>query len=290
MELLAVVLALAAALSFAGAFVAQQHAAAGVPDGQGEGLRLYLRLARSPMWWAGALGDAAGFVLQAVALVFGSVVLVQPVLVTALIFALPLAARWNGRRVSRGDLCWAAVVVAGLAVFTVLADSTKESVSDAARPWIWPGAACVVACVGLFAAGWRTKGTVRAVAFGALAGMAYGIVAPLTELVMASLERTGPVGVLRSWPVYALLVWALAGTAWQQTAFHAGNLGASLPTTQVLEPVVAVGLGLWALGARLGTHGPAWLALGLAAAAMVVGTVRLARGAAQEGAPSPAGQ
>ncbi|MDR2347439.1 MAG: DMT family transporter, partial [Bifidobacteriaceae bacterium] len=123
MELLAVAVALLAALSFAGSFVAQQHVAARVPAERGKGLRLFLELARSPLWWVGACGDGLGFALQALALAFGSVVLVQPVLVTAMVFALPLAARWNRRRVRRSEIVWSAVVVVALAVFTLVADT-----------------------------------------------------------------------------------------------------------------------------------------------------------------------
>ncbi|MDR2565053.1 MAG: DMT family transporter [Bifidobacteriaceae bacterium] len=280
MDLLAIGVGLASALCFAGAFVAQQHVAAAVPAAKGKGLALFAQLARSPLWWAGATGDVLGFALQAVALAFGSVVLVQPVLVTSMVFALPLAARWNGRRIGRRDIGWAVLVVAGLAVFTVVGDSTKGSVSDAVRPWLWPAVAFGLACVGLALAGVAARGSAKALAFGLLTGVVYGIIAPLTELVVVHLGQVGALGVLRSWPVYALAVCVLAGTAFQQAAFHAGDLGASLPASQVLEPVVAVVLGLWALDARLTTHGLGWLALAAACLAMVVGTVRLARSAA----------
>ncbi|MDR0593265.1 MAG: DMT family transporter [Bifidobacteriaceae bacterium] len=283
-DLIAIGIALASAFSFAAAFVAQQHVAAAVPEDRGRGLRLFASLARSPVWWAGAFGDGLGFALQAIALAFGSVVLVQPVLVTSMVFALPLAARWNGRRVARADLGWALLVVAGLAVFTVVGDSSKGSVSEAAQPWIWPGAACGVVVAGLWVTGWLAKGAVKALAFGALAGVVYGIVAPLTELVVAHLGDGGLLSLFHSWPGYALVVCVVAGSAWQQSAFHAGDLGASLPASQVLEPVVAVGLGFWALDARLTAHGLGWAALGLAAAAMILGTVQLARRAAAGGA------
>lgn len=68
------------------------------------------RLVRDPRWLAGSLGDTAAFAMQAVALGFGSLLLVQPLIVTQLVFALPLAAWWAGRRPSagswRGPRCW----------------------------------------------------------------------------------------------------------------------------------------------------------------------------------------
>jgi hypothetical protein len=176
--------------------------------------------------------------------------------------------------------------VIGLAVFTVVGDSTKGSVSDAVRPWLLPGLTFALICLGLGLFGRWAKGSAKALAFGMLAGVVYGIIAPLTELVVENVGAVGLFGLLRSWPIYALLVCLVAGTAWQQSAFHAGDLGASLPATQVLEPVVAVTLGLWALNSRLETHGWGWLALGLSGAAMVLGTVQLARSAARDPAKS----
>ncbi|MDR0365698.1 MAG: DMT family transporter [Bifidobacteriaceae bacterium] len=281
MEFVALAVALAAAVCFAGAFVSQQHVAFAVPEAKGRGLRLYLQLARSPIWWAGAVGDVAGFALQAVALGFGSVVLVQPVLVTAMVFALPLAAWWNGRRIRRSDLAWAVLVVVGLAVFTTVANTEKGTVSDAARPWLFPGITIGLVLAGLWLAGIKSKGTMRAFSYGALAGVAYGVIAPLTELSVVNLEQLGLLGLVKSWPLYALVVFMLVGTALQQAAFHAGDLGASLPATQVLEPLVAVALGFWALGAQLHTSLVGWVAIAAAGAAMAVGTVQLARSAAK---------
>ena len=62
---------------------------------------MLLRLLRDRQWWLGSLVSAAGFGLQAAALGFGSVLLVQALLVTSLLFALPVNARITRRRVSR---------------------------------------------------------------------------------------------------------------------------------------------------------------------------------------------
>ncbi|MFY1621469.1 DMT family transporter, partial [Micromonospora sp. WMMD736] len=76
---------------------------------------------------------------------------------------------------------------------------------------------------------------------------------------------------------YAWLVVAVGGIAWQQSAFRAGALTASLPTMTVAEPVVAGVLGVVVLGETLHPGEAGWLTLGVAIAAMVVATVMLAR-------------
>src|SRR3954447_495663 len=101
---LAVALALAAAALFAVAAAAQQRSAAAVPDDRGP--QLVLTLVRRPLWWVGTLADVGGYVAQAAPLGLGSLLLVQPLLVTGLLFALPLGARWAGRSLGRAELVW----------------------------------------------------------------------------------------------------------------------------------------------------------------------------------------
>ena len=95
---LSVVLAVASALAFAGATVGQQRAAARSSDADARGLRFVGQLLRNPRWIAATLGNAVGYGLQAAALGVGSVVVVEPILVTSLLFALPLSARLAHQR------------------------------------------------------------------------------------------------------------------------------------------------------------------------------------------------
>lgn len=92
MTVLAAALALLAAVVLAVGSVAQQRSASLVPDASARGFRLVRALSRRPLWWLGIGGDLGGYVLQAAALAVGSLLLVQPLLVTSLLFALPLGA------------------------------------------------------------------------------------------------------------------------------------------------------------------------------------------------------
>ena len=77
------------------------------------------------------------------------------------------------------------------------------------------------------------------------------------------------------------LLLALAGMIFQQSAFRAGALTASLPTMTVAKPVVAGSLGIFVLGETLNAPGPAEAFVLVAAVVVViVATVALARGEA----------
>ena len=102
---LVVLLALLAAVFLAIGIVVRQRATMDVPPEYGVSSVMFLTLLRRPLWWAGTAAAVAGYVFQALALANGSLLLVQPILVSALLFALPMSARLAHRRVTRGE--WA---------------------------------------------------------------------------------------------------------------------------------------------------------------------------------------
>jgi hypothetical protein len=85
---------------------------------------------------------------------------------------------------------------------------------------------------------------------------------------------------LRAPELYGWILAALVGTVFQQSAFRASTLTASLPAMTVAEPVVASVLGVTVLGETLDTPGPQMFVLVAAVVAVVVATTALARGEA----------
>lgn len=144
--------ALAAALLFAVAAVAQQRAAAAVPAGDS----LVRTLLRSPRWWAGIVGDGGGYGLQVAALALGPVLLVQPLLVTSLVFALPIAARVDHRTVGRRTWAAALLLLAALACFLVVGAPTSGNPTAPLRDWAVPSAVLLGAVILAVVAGSRS--------------------------------------------------------------------------------------------------------------------------------------
>jgi surface polysaccharide O-acyltransferase-like enzyme len=107
-------------------------------------------------------------------------------------------------------------------------------------------------------------------------GILYGSAAALTKSVMSYLDD-GFVDLITSWEVYALIVVITLGTYLQQSAFQAGSLSQSLPAISVLEPVVAVILGLTVMEEDLRADGLEWALIAVSAVAMLVATAALAR-------------
>ena len=275
---IAAVFALGAALLIAVGDVFQQRSAHEVTGEQVGHVGLLLRLLKDRRWWLGSLLATAGFGLQAAALGLGSVVLVQSLLATSVLFALPLSARYAGRRIGGRQWLWAGVLGFAVAVVVIVGDPSAGQSRAGLHTW-----GLVIACLApvlLFclagARRWAGR-PVSAVLLGVVSGSLWGLFAVLTKGVVDQLDR-GVFSVLETPEFYAWAVVALAATAVQQSAFRAGSMSASLPAVSVSEPLVGSALGLAVLGETLRPGRSGWVALALAVVAMVAAIVALARG------------
>jgi drug/metabolite transporter (DMT)-like permease len=276
---IAALLALGAAFFIAIGDVIHQRSAHEVTDEPVSHVDLFMRLLRDGQWWLGSIVSAVGFGLQAAALGFGSVLLVQALLVTSLLFALPINARLMHRRVSRWDWTWAALLAAAVAVIVTVGNPTAGHSRASLETWTAViavlGPAMVLCVVG--ARIW--SGTVSAVLLAVVSGALWGVFAVLTKGVVDRIDD-GLWALLRTPELYVWVLVAIAGTAWQQSSFRAGALTASLPTMTVVEPVVGSVLGIVVLGETLRPGDAGWATLMVAVAVMVLATVALARGEA----------
>ncbi len=280
---IAVLLALGAAFFIAIGDVIHQRSALEVTDEPVGHLQLFTRLLRDGRWWLGTAVAAAGFGLQAAALALGSVLLVQALLVTSLLFALPISARLAHRRVTRWQGLWAVLLAGSVVVIVTVGNPTAGQTRASVETWL--GVCAVLGPVlALLLVGARMwSGPTSAVLLGGVSGTLWGVFAVLPKAVVHRLGVTswaGALELMRTPELYAWAVVAVAGTAFQQASFRAGPMTASLPTMTVAEPMVAAVLGVVVLGESLRPAESGWFVLITAVAVMVVATAALARGEA----------
>ncbi len=277
--------ALGSALMYALASVLQQRSAAAQPAEQALRLSLLARLLRTRMWLLGLGCDVTGYILQFVALGHGPIVVVQPLLVCGLLFALPLGAAWAGRRLRRRDWVAAFLVCSGLAVFLLVASPQPGHNNVAPIVWIaLLGSAAGITLALVVASGGRPAWQ-RAVLLSGGAGVIYGVTAALTKTSSHLLDG-GIVHLLAHWQPYALLVAGLAGMVISQSAFQAGSLDASLPTMSVVDPIVSIVIGALAFGETIAAGAGEVTLEVIALMAMSTGVILLARSAADR-TPQP---
>jgi drug/metabolite transporter (DMT)-like permease len=270
-EAVVVVTALLSALAAAVSSVLQHRSARLAPDGQTH--RLLGHLLTRPAWIAGFLVAGVGLALHAVALNHGQLAVVQPLLISGLLFALPVSALLEGRRPSGVEWLWALMLVTGLAVFLVAARPSAGRVALDADVLAWSTTVgvAVVAVVTLFGMRWPFGHA--PVLLGTAAGIGYGVDAALLKQT-TTIFQSGFLHLLTDWPVYVFLAVGGASLALTQVAYRSGSLAGSLPALTVTDPAASVVIGALAFQEHLASNA-------LAVAGQLVGFVIVAGAATQ---------
>jgi drug/metabolite transporter (DMT)-like permease len=235
---IAVVLALLASLCFALGSLIQQGAARQT-HARALRLGLLVTLARERRWLGGMALTVFSFGIQAAALAFGPLALVQPLATLDVLFALPLIARLNHRPLTAKSIAGGLCVAAGMAVFVGISPPTRGIGAPGITAWL-PALIAIAALVAVSAAAaLRARGTARVILLAASAAAIYGVLDGLTKSTVDILSHRGA-AVLTTWEPYALIAAGILGGLFGQSAFNAGPLSLSLPVIDTVEPATAV--------------------------------------------------
>ncbi|GLY66207.1 DMT family transporter [Amycolatopsis taiwanensis] len=238
--------------------------------------RLLLDLARRPLWLVGIGATVAGLGLQLVSLGFGPLILVQPLLVTALPFASVFAAWFAHRRPDGLVLLGTLVCIAGLSGFLMLArpsDGTAQlpPAGDVVLLTVVLG---LVALAGL-GWSWLVAGPTRVLGLALATGVLYGVSAGLMKLVADDL-RAGWLATFTDWPLYVVCVIGPIGFLLSQNTFQQGQLIApALAVITTVDPLVGVVIGVWWMGESVSTGAAVLSGELIAAVTMIAGIAML---------------
>lgn len=265
--------ALASAFCFALAAALQHREALGTHAAGVADIRLLLRLCRRPLWLAGVGADVLSMALHVLALSMASLSLVQPIGVTGIVFAVPLAAVLRRTAVRRMDLFAAAMVVVGLvALLKSLPTSSTPRIPSLLEIIALTVAVVAVAATATVAAH-HLPGRPRALLLAGAAGTSFGLTAVLvrTLLLLSRLAGSTPAVVAAS---VCIAILGLSGYLLLQSAYRSGHFAGSLATSTVLDPVVAVLTGHFLLHESLPTNAARLAVLGCATV-LVIGSVAM---------------
>jgi drug/metabolite transporter (DMT)-like permease len=277
------VVAVSAAVSAAGAFgvsaVLQHRQARATAGNQTRWYRLLDHLARRPWWLAGILLAVAAYALAALALAFGPLALVAPIVAMDLLFAVPMSAWWSRRTMSGRDWTGCVLVVIGIGLFLATSPPSSGRSDAPALEWLLAFGAVALVGASVVAAARGRRAATRARLLAAAAGVTFGLTAAVT-LSASRLVRDGPATQLPGhWQPWALLALGLTGLLLAQTAFQGAPLTVSLPVIATLEPISGVVIGTVVFHERLATSAFVLTVQLCAAATAVAGIVLLASSA-----------
>lgn len=273
---IAVPAAVLGAAGFGLASAAQQRATHEVAVTPTLSPRLIVELLARPMWLLGLVATIVALFFQIVALAFGPLAVVQPLLVTGVAFAAVFSALMSGHRPDPLILFGALLCAAGLSTFLLLARPTAGSTNG--RIDLWDGlplaialTVVVVGCI-LYAASVEHPSRVLALALAT--GVLYGVTAGLMKVITGQL-RLGLDEPLRHPILYIVCIIGPVGFLLSQNTFQAGQLVApAVAVITSVDPVVGVLIGVGWLGEELDTS-PAQLAGECLAATVVIGSIAL---------------
>ncbi|WP_181442558.1 DMT family transporter [Streptomyces tateyamensis] len=272
-----VLLAVGAACCLGLGFVLQQHAAQQAPRADLLRWRLLLDLVRMPEWLGGIAIMIVGLALSALALGYGQVSLVEPLLTSNLVFAMALASLISRQRLGRSG--WGGVLLLGVGVTAfILAGDPQggRAVAGQLRHWLVFGIVAGLALL-LVSLARRLPLFEEATVLALAAGLLYGLQDALTRASASHATSTGLASLLHRWEPYTVVGLGAIGLLLMQSAFEAAPLRMSLPALTAAQPLAGIACAVGFLGDRLKvTPGAlAWEAAGLSA--MVVGVVVLGR-------------
>ncbi|MGH3444291.1 MAG: DMT family transporter [Nocardioidaceae bacterium] len=285
----AIVAALASASSNSLAAYFQQGADKRLDTGESVPLRKIPVLLREPRWLLGQAFDVSAFLCQAVALAFGTLVFVEPMLVLSLPITVVVRS-WSARRRPPGRLGVIGSVLAlvGISVFLGVGRPAPGGASISNGEAVELAIAVAVVLGAVLSWARASSGNVRAVAFALGAGTVYGVTAGLTKVVTGELQHGGVLDALGHWPLYAGIAAGVTGVFLTQNALKPGALAAPVAAITLVDPLVAIGIGLVWLGESVTTSAWAVALEVLAVLVMIAGVVILAH--QPEAASAPTGE
>jgi drug/metabolite transporter (DMT)-like permease len=282
-ELLAIAVpaAVLSAASFGLASAMQQRATKQVPTSVALDPRIFVRLIHQPTWVLGVGTVALGFGLQVVALAYGPLVLVQPLLVTGILFGTVFSAMLARRPLDGQILIGATACVVGLAALLTLSrphDTGGELVDlGHLAPLAIALAVIIVGCL-VVAIGARFSGAAHVTALAVATGVLYGVTAGMVKVVTGQMRAGGPHEILTHPALWAICVLGPIGFLLSQNTFQQGVLIApALAIITIVDPLVGFAIGVFWLGEEVTTTVPVLAGVATAGLIVMIGILLLAR-------------
>lgn len=242
----------------------------------GLNLRQLALLLGRPSWVLGTVMLGMAIVFQLSSLNFAPIIVVQPLGAVALVITSILNARVSGVKVNRASKIAIGMCVGGVGLFVTVAAFTAidTPVTDSNLLTILAMLAGVLVVFGGLFVFLRTR--FPAILYIIGAGVLYGFVATLAKVII-SRTQNGNFEWLTLTCLAGLLLGATLGAYFVQNAYASGPPDLVIAGLTVVDPLIAVGIGIVVLGEI--AQAPAWAAVAfiVAGAIAIYGVFLLAR-------------
>jgi drug/metabolite transporter (DMT)-like permease len=207
---------------------------------------------RRKVWLVGFGVMICGFLLQAFALHFGPLTVVQPIFTLELPFLIAILWLWFAQRLSWREWLGAFGAAGGLSLFLIAAHPGGGTETPDLHGWITVTLACMSAITVALLLTRIGSAAWKAAMFGAAGAIDFALTAAFIKQMTNEIAARGW-GFLATWPPYAVAVAGVMGVFLVQNAFHSGPVTASQATLVIVDPLAAIAIGIGLFGDSLST-------------------------------------
>jgi hypothetical protein len=249
------------------------------------GRQLGLLLAR-PSWVIGTLLLGLAIVFQLVSLKLSPIILVQPLGVVGLVITSILNARVSGVRLNRQSVFAVSLCVSGVGAFVLIAAVFARDLPVTSRALVVILIVLAVVLIAFALLFWFLRHRFKAIIYIVGAGVLYGFVATLAKVVIDRVSNA-------EWDwllvlcIVALLAAAALGAYFVQNAYSSGPPDLVIAGLTVIDPLVAVTIGIVVLNEAAGAPWWAMVGFALTGAVAIFGVFQLAKHHPQTGSDAP---
>ncbi|WP_291052658.1 DMT family transporter [Herbiconiux sp.] len=237
--------------------------------------QMFALLAR-PSWVLGTLMLGLAVVFQLTSLGFSPIIVVQPLGAVALVITAVLNSRISKVKLNRSSVISIVLCVGGVGLFVLVAAFTAVDKPVTAGNLVTILIVLAVVLV-LFAVAFIVLGkSFKAIAYIVGAGVLYGFVATLAKVLISRLFQ-GQFDALTILALIGLIAAFALGGYFVQNAYSSGPPDLVIAGLTVIDPLVAVGIGILVLGEA--SQAPVWALFAYLAfgAVAILGVFGLAR-------------
>ncbi len=247
--------------------------------------QLSLLLAR-PSWVIGTLLLGLAIVFQLVSLKLSPIILVQPLGVVGLVITSILNARVSHVKLNRQSIVAVSLCVGGVAAFVLLAAVFARDLPVTTRSLVIILIILAVVLVAFALLFVFLRHRFKAIMYIVGAGVLYGFVATLAKVAIDRISQQ-QIDWLLVLVIVALLAAAVLGAYFVQNAYSSGPPDLVIAGLTVIDPLVAVTIGIVVLDEAAGAPWWAMVGFALTGAVAIVGVFRLAKYHPQTGEDAP---
>jgi len=211
--------------------------------------RFFYEMIKNKLFIFGFCLQIAASILTVIALRFGPLIVVEPLLTIDLVFLL-LLIHWRMKVwIQLRDWIALAAIIIGLVGLFLITNPRGGDLNYRPFPWLILISimAPIVFILALVIRRVRSPKK-RALLAGIAASAAYGLTASLTKLCIDLYTRHGFMYVIDRWPIYGLIVSGIVSIYLMVNMYGSGPLTISQPTVEVFDPGITVLIGIVIFG------------------------------------------